>query len=224
MGCKFPVGFGSLTFDGVDFPIKAGPQDINVDLDLSALVPSSLMKTTTKVTAVTSGGDQIFCMNVITGKSDQNGAVSLSYEDCGDAKTHAKITGLTPSSVTPGQKTRITGHGVLDEDISDGTFHVTSSYSGGYLADCTGDAGTSKKCGLMGGFLGSLTYDGLSFPVKKGSSSVSVDMHLAPLIPASLAVTTTNVTATTKGGDKIFCMEVFTKPASISNSTDVVVV
>merc|ERR1712072_358360 len=53
-----------------------------------------------------------------------------------------------------------------------------------------------------------------SFPVKKGSSSVSVDLSLNRLIPAALAQTVTTVKASTKGGDKIFCMEVFTAPAS----------
>jgi hypothetical protein len=222
--CNFPLGSGSLTFDGVSFPIKAGPQDINVDLYLSPLLPAGLIKTTTEVTAVSSSGEKIFCMKVITGKSDQNGAVSLSYEDCGDASTHAKISGLTPSSVTMGKKTRITGKGILDKDITDGIFQTQTFYSGGDLADCSGDAGKSQKCGLLGGFLGSLTFDPLTFPVKKGSSSVSVDLSLNPLIPAALAQTVTTVTASTKEGDKIFCMKVFTAPSSSTNSTSVVVV
>jgi len=222
--CGFPLGTGSLTFEGVNFPIKAGPQDINVDLYLSSLLPAGLIKTTTEVTAVSGSGEKIFCMKVITGKSNQNGVVSLSYEDCGDASTHAKITGLTPSSVTLGKKTRITGKGILDKDITDGNFQTRTVYSGGDLADCSGDAGKSQKCGLFGGLLGSLTFDPLTFPVKKGSSSVSVDLSLNPLIPAALAQTVTTVTASTKEGDKIFCMKVFTAPASSSNSTSVVVV
>jgi len=222
--CSFPLGTGSLTFDGVKFPIKAGPQDINVDLYLSPLLPAGLIKTTTEVTAVSGSGEKIFCMKVITGKSDQNGVVSLNYEDCGDASTAAKITGLTPSSVTMGKKTRITGKGILDKDITDGNFQLETGYSGGDLADCSGDAGKSKKCGLFGGLLGSLTFEPLTFPIKKGPSSISVDLSLSPLIPVSLAQTVTTVTAATKEGDKLFCMKVFTAPASSSNSTSVVVV
>merc|ERR1719377_291481 len=30
----------------------------------------------------------------------QGGALQLSYKDCGDASTHAKITGLAPSTAT----------------------------------------------------------------------------------------------------------------------------
>jgi hypothetical protein len=62
--------------------------------------------------------------------------------------------------------------------------------------------------------LGSLTFDALAFPIEKGSSSVSVDLSLNRLIPAALAQTVTTVKASTKGGDKIFCMEVFTAPTT----------
>merc|ERR1711988_614060 len=187
---------------------------INVDLYLSPLLPANLIKTTTKVSAISKSGEKIFCMKVITGNSDQNGMVSLSYEDCGDSETHAKITGLSPSSVGMGRKIKITGTGLLDKDIADGSFQLQTFYSGGDLADCSGDASSQQKCGLLGGVLGSLTFDPLSFPVKKGFSSVSVDLSLNRLIPAALAQTVTTVKASTKGGDKIFCMEVFTAPAS----------
>jgi len=86
-------------------------------------------------------------------------------------------------------------------------------YSGPDLLHCSGDAASSKKCGLMGGLLGSLTFDKLAFPVRKGSSSVSVDLQLNPFIPAALAQTVTKVTATSKSGDKLFCMQVFTGQA-----------
>merc|ERR1711904_288273 len=149
--CRFPFATGSLTFDGVHFPIKAGSQDINVDLYLSPLLPAALIKTTTQITSVSSSGDKIFCLQVITGT------------------------------------------GMLDKDIADGTFHLQTFYSGGDLADCSGDASSQQKCGLLGGVLGSLTFDPLSFPVKKGASSVSVDLSLNPLIPAALAQTVTTV-------------------------------
>jgi len=181
--CRFPFNFGSVTFDGVSFPIKKGPQEINVDLLVSKLLPAGLVKTTTQITTVSKNGDKIFCIRVFTGKSQVNGVMPLSYEDCGDASTHVKITDLKPSSVTLGQKTRITGSGNLDEDIADGTFHLQTFYSGGDLLDCSGDASKTSKCAL-GGFLGSLTFDGLTFPMKKGTSSVSVELSLSSLIPS----------------------------------------
>jgi len=210
--CNFPVGLGSLTFDGVTFPYKAGPQQISVDLLISKAIPAATVKTTTQIKSVASNGDKIFCIKVITGKSDANGDIPLTYEDCGDSETHAKITGLSPSSVTPGKLTKITGAGNLDKDIADGTFHLQTFYSGGDLLDCNGDASVTRKC-LLGGVLGSLTFESLKFPVAKGPAPVTVDLNLSPIVPAFLAVTTTRVTGTTKSGDKIFCLDVFTKPA-----------
>ncbi len=210
--CNFPMGAGSLTMDGVTFPYKAGPQQISVDLQISKLLPAATVKTTTQITSVASNGDKIFCIKVITGKSDENGDVSLSYQDCGDSQTHTKITGLQPTSVTPGKLTKITGAGTLDKDIADGTFHLQTFYSGGDLLDCTGDGSVTRKC-LLGGVLGSLTFEQLAFPVKKGVAPVTVDLNLSPLVPASLAVTSTRVTGVTKSGDNIFCLDVFTKNA-----------
>merc|ERR1712151_38186 len=34
--CNLPLGSGSLTFNAMSFPIKAGPTSVNVDLTLSA--------------------------------------------------------------------------------------------------------------------------------------------------------------------------------------------
>jgi hypothetical protein len=213
--CSFPLNTGSLAFDGLSFPLKAGKQDITMELQISRLIPSSLVKTTTNLVAVSNSGQKIFCINVFTGKaSEENGNIPLSYEDCGDASTHAKITGLTPAFVVPGQKTKITGTGNLDVDISGATFRTKTTFTGGDLLSCSGDAGQKKKCGM--GPFGSLTYDGLQFPVKKGQASISLDLALNGLIPASLASTETTVSASTKNGDKLFCIKVFSAPASVS--------
>jgi len=205
--------------------MKAGKQDITMDLMISRLIPSSLVKTTTNVIAVSNSGQKIFCLNVFTGKaSDENGNIPLTYEDCGDASTHVKITGLTPASVVPGQRTKITGSGNLDTDISGATFQTKTTFTGGDLLSCSGDAGQKKKCGMAP--FGSLTFDGLQFPVKKGQSSISMDLALSRLIPASLASTETTVTASTKSGDKLFCIKVFSAPAlenTNSSSTEVMV-
>merc|ERR1711982_252906 len=87
-----------------------------------------------------------------------------------------------------------------------------TTFTGGDLLSCSGDIAETKKC-HMGPF-GSLTFNGLQLPVKKGSSSISMDLSLSRLVPASLASTETTVTATTKSGDKLFCLKVFSAPAS----------
>merc|ERR1719324_2322222 len=46
--CNLPLGTGSLTFDALSFPIKAGTVAVKVDINLGANLPASLATTTTK--------------------------------------------------------------------------------------------------------------------------------------------------------------------------------
>merc|ERR1719183_1043578 len=62
--CSLPLGTGSLTFDAMSFPLKAGSTDVNVDISLSAAVPASLQTTDTKCTAVAANGDKLFCIEI----------------------------------------------------------------------------------------------------------------------------------------------------------------
>jgi len=218
--CHFPFRSGSLTYAGVRFPLKPGLQQISVDLWLSPILPPPLILTKTQMTATSYSGEKIFCINVFTGRSsdESNGEVSLSYENCDESSTHVKVTTLTPKFAKVGRKTRITGSGMLDSEMSGGTFQAKTSFTGGELVSCSGDAGKSTTCGMHP--FGALTFDGMQFPVKKGSSSVSMDLSLSSIIPASLANTETKVTATASNGDKLFCMKVFSTPAG---SAEVVV-
>merc|ERR1711988_627557 len=99
------------------------------------------------------------------------------------------------------------------------TFQTKTTFTGGDLLSCSGDISQTKKCSM--GPFGSLTFDGLQLPVKKGSSSISMDLSLSSLIPASLASTETTVTASTKSGDKLFCLKVFSAKANDVASTNV---
>merc|ERR1719217_1184871 len=62
--CSLPLGTGSLTFDAMTFPLKAGSTNVNVDISLSAAVPASLQSTTTRCTAAASNGDNLFCIEI----------------------------------------------------------------------------------------------------------------------------------------------------------------
>merc|ERR1711959_703262 len=62
--CSLPLGTGSLTFDAMSFPLKAGSTDVNVDISLSSAVPASLQSTTTRTTATASNGDKLFCIEI----------------------------------------------------------------------------------------------------------------------------------------------------------------
>jgi len=137
--------------------------------------------------------------------------VKLTWKDCGDATTHAKITSFTPGSITLGQKATMTGTGDLDEDITGATFDMETKYALGTLS-CAGPADTSKVCKLPMG-AGAITFDAMTFPIKKGTVSVSVDMDLSSHVPGSFMKTTTKATGKTSTGDKLFCMEISTAPA-----------
>merc|ERR1719420_2678159 len=62
--CSLPLGTGSLTFDAMTFPLKAGSTDVNVDISLSSAVPASLQTTTTRCSAAASNGDDLFCIEI----------------------------------------------------------------------------------------------------------------------------------------------------------------
>jgi len=78
---------------------------------------------------------------------------------------------------------------------------------------CKGDASVSKTCNLPLG-TGSLTFDAMEFPIKKGPQTVKVDIQLSAKLPSALAKTTTITTATSKGGDKLFCIEIMSSPGA----------
>jgi cathepsin B len=151
------------------------------------------------------------------GSAAAGGTLALTWKDCGDATTHTKISGLSPTTLTLGQKTTVTGTGAVDEALSDGTFDMKVTAAGVKLLECSGDAGAAKTCQLPLGS-GSITFEGEKFPVQAGSSSIAVDLDLSASLPSSLAKTTTTVTAQTSSGDKIFCLEVTTAPAETFES------
>merc|ERR1712190_660721 len=138
--------------------------------------------------------------------------LSLTWSDCGAGATHAKITGFTPSSLTLGQQTRMTGTGQLDESVSGATFDLQMVGAIGKLLTCDGDASQSKTCSLPLG-VGSLTFDAMKFPLAAGSVPVNVDIKLASNLPSSLARTTTTVKAASSNGDDLFCIEIKSAPS-----------
>merc|ERR1712232_451592 len=137
--------------------------------------------------------------------------LKLAWNDCGDSSTHTKITSFSPSTITTGQTATMAGTGNLDEDVSGATFDLEMNTLAGKVS-CKGDASQSKTCHLPLG-VGSLTFNAMSFPIKKGSTTVSVDLSLSAMLPGALAHTETKVTATATGGDKLFCMDIKSAPA-----------
>merc|ERR1711907_618666 len=63
--CTFPLDLGSIEFKGLPSPFKQGPQQIDVDLKMSKLIPDGT-KSTTHVEAKSASGKNLFCLNVNT--------------------------------------------------------------------------------------------------------------------------------------------------------------
>merc|ERR1712046_478890 len=203
-------GAGKLTFNAMSFPIKKGQVQVKVDLTLASSVPSSLLKTKTKATAIGANGDKLFCLEIDSAPAEASQAVGvppppppvavassdlkLTWQDCGDASTHAKITGFTPGSLTTGQTASMVGTGNLDEDVAGASFDVEMN-GVIHLLSCKGDASQSKTCNLPLG-AGKLTFNAMSFPIKKGQVQVKVDLTLSSCFPSSLLKTKTKATAT----------------------------
>merc|ERR1711998_765747 len=79
--CELPLGAGSLSFDAMSFPLKAGQTQVKVDIALSANLPASLASTTTKATATATNGDKLFCIEIKSSKAADQHSEVLSREE-----------------------------------------------------------------------------------------------------------------------------------------------
>lgn len=213
--CNFPLNMGSIEFKGIAIPAKAGEISIPVDLEISRLLPAGLMETTTLVLGKgKTSGKTIFCLNVYTKKSDDSslghGVLDVAWSDCGDSDTKSLVHDLTPAQLTQGSIQNIVGVGTLSEDVNE-EIEWESSMRVKFVS-CAGDAAKGKKCNFPLN-LGSIAFEGIQTPVSAGQTDVSVTVSMSKLVPQGIAITTTHVTATSAGGDKLFCLDVNTDAA-----------
>lgn len=146
------------------------------------------------------------------------GTLKLTWSDCGDASTHAKVTGLTPDTITLGQMTTVSGTGTLDEAVTGGTFAIDVKAGGGIIHQkFDGDTCQDKTFKLPMG-VGSVKWHAMACPLAKGSTGVKMDITLSASIPASLARAAIQATAKTSTGDKLLCMTVNTAPAVLASA------
>merc|ERR1712232_995743 len=139
------------------------------------------------------------------------GTLKITWSDCGDSSTHAKVTGVKPDTITMGQSTKITGSGTVDEQVTGGSFEI-SAKAGPITQKYSGDLCQAKTFNLPLG-LGSVKWDGMKCPVAKGSADVPMDIQLSGAIPAGLAKAKISATAKTSSGDKLLCLNINTAPA-----------
>jgi len=210
--CNFPLGMGSIEFEGIPSPVKAGEIPINVDLKISTLLPATLLDTTTIVTGIgVETGNKIFCLNVYTTKSADSqlgkGVLDVDWADCGDADTKSKIHSLIPSQLSQGGTNKIVGTGTLSEDVNEAIKFESSMRV--KFVEVSGDAARKKKNNFPLD-LGSITFDGIPSPISAGEQDITVTVAMSKAVPDSVAITTTHVTSQTASGKKLFCLDVNT--------------
>merc|ERR1712147_465287 len=137
------------------------------------------------------------------------GTLKLAYQDCGAA--HGKVTGLSPSTLTLGQKTTVTGSGSVDDAVTDGTFEMNIKAS--ILSKtCTGNICQPSTCPLPAG-VGSITWKGMKCPLAKGDVTVGTDVMLSGALPPWAARATIGIKGKASSGDDLLCMTLSTAPA-----------
>merc|ERR1712072_888444 len=110
---------------------------VGTDVILSGALPPWAARATIGIKGKASNGDDLLCMTLSTAPAEapiviqqshpslalpNGGTLKLSWSDCGAG--HGKVTGLSPNSLTLGQKTTVTGTGNIDEALSGGTFDI----------------------------------------------------------------------------------------------------
>jgi len=206
--CNFPLDMGSIEFLGLSPPYLAGEVPIAVDIKISKALPSTLLETTTQVTAYgATSGNLIFCMNVYTKKSADSKSLDTDWSDCGQEQgAKAIITGLTPATLEKGSVQHIIGTGLLVEDVEE-ELKFESSMRIAFL-ECDGDGVKGKKCHFPLD-LGSVEFKGIPTPIKAGPQQIDVDLKMSKLIPSGTK-STTHVVAKSASGLNLFCLNVNT--------------
>lgn len=212
--CHFPLNTGTIGFKGIDFPVQAGEIPIEVDLQISKLLPADTLTAVAEITAVSASTGTVFCLEVYTKKSQDShfgqGILDVTWSDCGGADAMVTVDTLTPSQIKQGQKTNFIGKGKLPTTIEkdDITFTMKLKVQ---LIDCNGPATKDKKCNLPLG-LGYMEFKGIESPAKAGDIGISVDLKLSNAIPSAIVDSTTHVIAKTASGKNVFCLNVLTTP------------
>merc|ERR1711879_919440 len=134
----------------------------------------------------------------------------ITWQDCGTSSTHGKVTNLTPTTLTMGQETTMTGTGTVDEGVTDGSYNM--EVKAGFIKETYSGDICEAKTFTLPLKLGTLKFDGMSCPISKGSVDVSMDIELSSAIPTSLASASINMIALDVDHNQLLCLQVNTKP------------
>merc|ERR1712072_1383544 len=112
------------------------------------------------------------------------GAIKLNWSDCGGSSTHGHITSLSPTEVTLGTKTSLSGKGEINEPLSGATFKVVAKEGWIPIFSHSGDACKPDTIKLPAG-AGELDMKGFKCP-SAGAVELDLDLTVSSSIPAQL--------------------------------------
>merc|ERR1711904_492080 len=135
-----------------------------------------------------------------------NGGVDLTWSDCGDADTHAKVTDLQPTHLDMGATTTLVGSGTLDADQNGGTFNFKAKAGPIPVLKGSGNLceDTTIKFPLGAG---SIKFHALDCPIKAGDISLTLDVEVLGE-SSSNDLLDISLTANSDQGDKLLCMDI----------------
>merc|ERR1712232_553985 len=77
---KFPAGVGQIVFKGFSCPLQPGKVSLDLDTTVSGSIPSKLARVNIQLTAKSSSGDKLLCVNVKTSPGEDEEEESYSQE------------------------------------------------------------------------------------------------------------------------------------------------
>jgi hypothetical protein len=149
----------------------------------------------------------------------ETGEMNLWWRDCGRSGKSVNFTAISPSTMNIGKKTKIVASGQLSKDITTAniTVKTTSGLAGLTLAAFSGEAcsGSGDMWTLEDQI--HLQFQPLGCPLAPGDFSAEFDFWVSPLIPTSIAHTTSTIVAHDDEGEELYCMEIVTTTGDTPN-------
>jgi hypothetical protein len=238
--CSLPAGTGHVNFQGVACPLAAGDVSLDFDVKVSRFVPSSLAHLDIEIESEGSAG-KLLCAKIATSpgaveeeefdeeefdklqeeESDEmlGGKINLAISDCGDDATHGHVSSISPSYVTKGKKSVVTGTGHLDTTVTDGSFDFDIKFGDMSVHKCTGDICGPSKCSFPMG-TGSIVYHGLNCPVAEGDVTMDFDVRVSRIVPKEFETLTIELRSKGSAGN-LLCAKIATSPGAMDEEISV---
>jgi len=147
------------------------------------------------------------------------GKINLAISDCGDEATHGHVSSISPTFVTKGKKSVVSGTGHIDTTVTDGSFDFDIKFGGMSVHKCTGDICKSSKCSFPMG-MGSIVYHGLNCPVAEGDVTMDFDVRVSRIVPKEFETLTIELQSKGSAGN-LLCAKIATSPGAMDEEISV---